>query len=114
MQTTTWNSPNSQRLLMLGLLVFFIGLSVHYALTKAIDGRSAILRWDDQLRDLGDGVNIAEKYAYPNPPIMAILLYPLDQRLAFTSVQEVAQDEQLQLRTGHALHPGDRHEMYCG
>lgn len=77
MQTTFWNGSNSQRGLLIALLLFFIGLSVHYALTKAVEGRSAILRWDDQLRDLSEGVNIAERYAYPNPPIMAILLYPL-------------------------------------
>lgn len=38
--------------------------------------RSAFLRWRAQLDDLGDGVNVWDKYAYPNPPIMAILLKP--------------------------------------
>ncbi|MBI1832576.1 MAG: DUF2029 domain-containing protein [Planctomycetes bacterium] len=38
--------------------------------------RSAFLRWKPQLEDLDRGVNIWEKHAYPNPPIMAILLKP--------------------------------------
>src|SRR5581483_40368 len=44
---------------------------------KALANRSAILRWQPQLRGLEEGVNIAERYNYPNPPIMALLLFPL-------------------------------------
>src|SRR5439155_18524660 len=36
----------------------------------------AFLRWRTQLRDLDDGVNVWEKHAYPNPPIMALILQP--------------------------------------
>jgi hypothetical protein len=50
-------------------------LSVQYSF-KALDERSAILRWRPQILEL-DRVNIFEKYAYPNPPIMALLLRPL-------------------------------------
>ena len=38
--------------------------------------RSAFLRWRGQLAELTDGVNVWDKYAYPNPPIMAIILRP--------------------------------------
>ncbi len=79
MQPLSLNRDANKRYFMLALLVFFMGVSIHYALTKAVEGRSAILRWDDQLRALDDGVNIAEEFAYPNPPIMAILLYPFAQ-----------------------------------
>ncbi|MBI3821182.1 MAG: DUF2029 domain-containing protein [Planctomycetes bacterium] len=43
------------------------------------NARSAFLRWRTQLADLDDGVNVWEKHAYPNPPIMAILLQPFLQ-----------------------------------
>ncbi|MSU80064.1 MAG: DUF2029 domain-containing protein [Gemmataceae bacterium] len=38
--------------------------------------RSAFLRWRGQLAELSDGVNVWDKYAYPNPPIMALILRP--------------------------------------
>jgi len=76
MQTTLWDTPTTRRNFAIALVAFFVLVSVHYAFTKAVEGRSAILRWDDQLLGLEDGVNIAEKYNYPNPPIMALLLYP--------------------------------------
>ena len=45
--------------------------------SKAWHNRSAFERWQPQISDLGNGVDIAERYNYPNPPIMALLLYPL-------------------------------------
>jgi hypothetical protein len=59
-----------------GLLALFVGVSVQYS-HKALANRSAILRWQPQLLGLEDGVDIAERYNYPNPPIMALLLFPL-------------------------------------
>ncbi len=41
--------------------------------------RSAFLRWRAQLEELDAGVNVWEKYAYPNPPIMALILKPFHQ-----------------------------------
>jgi hypothetical protein len=61
---------------VVGLLALFVGLSVQYS-HKALANRSAILRWQPQLLGLEDGVDIAQRYNYPNPPVMAILLYPL-------------------------------------
>jgi hypothetical protein len=68
---------------VLVLLLFFIGLSVQYSL-KVLqprgDGaqtRSAILRWKTHLGAVESGDDGATDAAYPNPPIMAILLSPL-------------------------------------
>jgi alpha-1,2-mannosyltransferase len=44
---------------------------------KAWHSGGAITRWQPQLSDMGKGVDIAQRYNYPNPPIMALLLYPL-------------------------------------
>ncbi|MBM4068124.1 MAG: DUF2029 domain-containing protein [Planctomycetes bacterium] len=66
--------------LFLALAVFFLALSVSYYRKVADDPqgfRSAIYRWQNQLRDLADGANIWEKHHYPNPPIMALILMPL-------------------------------------
>jgi hypothetical protein len=64
-----------QRWLTGGLLLIFLGLSVQYGL-KAHAHRSAIVRWTPQLQQLDDE-DIYQRYNYPNPPIMAILLRPL-------------------------------------
>jgi hypothetical protein len=72
----------SQRTFVLALLALFAVVSVQYTV-KALDtrngrqDRSAILRWRDQLLDLDSGENIYQRYTYPNPPIMALLLRPL-------------------------------------
>ena len=71
-----------QRWLVAALLVFFFAVYGQYVfkIRHSEHGmRSAFLRWKTQLADLDDGVNVWEKYAYPNPPIMAILLKPLLQ-----------------------------------
>jgi len=51
-------------------------LSIQYG-WKSWHNRSAFDRWQPQISDLGNGVDIAQRYNYPNPPIMALLLYPL-------------------------------------
>jgi hypothetical protein len=68
-----------QRWALLGLLIFFVALSIQYACktTGPHEERSAILRWRPQLRDLDAGVDIWQKYNFPTPPIMAIFLRPL-------------------------------------
>jgi hypothetical protein len=63
--------------LILVLGAVFLALSIQYTV-KAMANRSAILRWRDQLQHLEDE-NIYARYAYPNPPIMAILLEPISQ-----------------------------------
>jgi alpha-1,2-mannosyltransferase len=68
------------RWFMLGLGVLLLALSVQYAHKVAgydrRDPRSAFERWRNQILHVGDE-NIYERYTYPNPPIMALLLEPL-------------------------------------
>ncbi len=71
-----WWLRLSERHLFLGLLLYFVLLSVQCGY-KAAQGGSAILRWREQLAGLQEGEDIFEKHAYPNPPIMAILLAPV-------------------------------------
>jgi alpha-1,2-mannosyltransferase len=71
-----------QRWLVVAIMLFFCAIYAQYALKikhSEHGMRSAFLRWKTQLEDLDDGVNVWEKYAYPNPPIMAILLKPFLQ-----------------------------------
>jgi len=64
-------------------LVVLIGVVVIVAVTaaayidKASEGQSAILRWQPQIAELVRGVDVYEKYTYPNTPIVGILLYPI-------------------------------------
>jgi alpha-1,2-mannosyltransferase len=77
--STSPRRPSAQGWLLAGLLVFFAGLCVQYARKAAErDGsRTAILRWREQLLSLQDGEDIYQRYTYPNPPVMALLLLPL-------------------------------------
>jgi alpha-1,2-mannosyltransferase len=78
MKTLLLRSPfpqAGQRWFALGLALFFVILSIPYGI-KAWHGGSAFQRWQPQISDLGT-VDIAERYNYPNPPVMALLLYPL-------------------------------------
>jgi hypothetical protein len=58
------------------LLLLFVGVSVHYSV-KALQHRSAFVRWQSQILAMDAGEDIAKKFNYPNPPIMAVLLLPL-------------------------------------
>ncbi len=73
---TAFDSPTWQRRCTLGLVLFFVALSVPYGI-KAWRNGSAFQRWQPQISALGEGVDIAARFNYPNPPIMALLLYPL-------------------------------------
>jgi hypothetical protein len=59
----------------ISLFILFLALSVQYTF-KALDDRSAILRWRTQILQLGT-TDIYERYTYPNPPIMPLLLTPV-------------------------------------
>lgn len=80
MDAGTISVPSSsalQRWFVVGLIAFFIALSVHYSIkVLGKEGGSAIVRWHIQLRDIAEGGNPYEGSPYPNPPIMAILLVP--------------------------------------
>jgi hypothetical protein len=79
-ERTFASSP--QKWFLISLLCFFVGLSVQYS-CKVLDfrsaNRSAILRWREQIIDLTKGEDIYLRYNYPNPPIMALMLYPLTE-----------------------------------
>ena len=61
-------------LLVLGLL--FVGLSVQYSV-KVMHNRGAFTRWTDHVQSSVENPdNGAEAYNYPNPPVMALVLYP--------------------------------------
>ncbi len=64
-----------QRTFLLGLVVLVLVLSIQYGI-KASENKSAIVRWRNQLLHLEDQ-DIYSHYAYPNPPIMALLLEPI-------------------------------------
>ncbi len=70
-------SPTGRIWFIVGLLLLFMAVSVSYSL-KALHNRSAFDRWR-QMVVLGveSGEDISAQFNYPNPPIMAILLYPL-------------------------------------
>ena len=76
----TTNPPQQGRVWK---IVFLVGVIAIVALTamayieKASDGQSAILRWQPQVWEMLDGVDIYKKYTYPNTPIVAILLLPV-------------------------------------
>jgi hypothetical protein len=69
-------APSRQRGLVLSLLLLFAALSLQYLHKVGDEKRSAILRWKPQIHQL-PAVNIYERFTYPNPPIMALLLKPL-------------------------------------
>lgn len=65
--------------LVVALIVVFAGIYTQYVFKLANSehgNRSAFLRWRPQLLELDDGVNIWAKHAYPNPPVMALVLMP--------------------------------------
>src|SRR5262245_38556862 len=68
----------TRRHLLWALVLYFAIVCVFYILkVSQNDSRSAIQRWRNLLLQLGDGVDIFEKDAYPNPPIMALILRPV-------------------------------------
>ncbi len=50
-----------------------IGAAVVYA-AKAADDRSAFIRWRKQVLEFVQGVNIYDKYFFPNPPLTPLSL----------------------------------------
>jgi hypothetical protein len=59
------------------LLCLFAGLSIAYFREKVHDNRSAVLRWQEQILSMEAGDDPYERFNYPNPPIMAMMLTPL-------------------------------------
>jgi hypothetical protein len=77
-----WFASITRRQFVIGLIVLIAVVSLQYTfkVLEPRDGkqnRSAILRWREQLQQLDTGENIYDRFTYPNPPIMALMLRPL-------------------------------------
>lgn len=77
----TTAQSSRQRWYIVPLLAIFALVSVQYAIKVrggAMEGhsRGAVARWQEQVLDVFDR-DIYQTYNYPNPPIMALLLYAL-------------------------------------
>src|SRR5438128_10949342 len=72
----TARPAHGRRLFVLALMLLFAALGAQYTF-KALHHRSAFVRWREQILQLDSGTNIYERFAYPNPPVMALLLRPL-------------------------------------
>ena len=72
------------RRIVWALIAVMAAFSVPYAvkvLTPRHDGytQSAIMRWTDQIQAMEGGENVHKTRNYPNPPIMAIILWPISE-----------------------------------
>ncbi|MCS6978397.1 MAG: DUF2029 domain-containing protein [Gemmatales bacterium] len=70
-------------IVLAALCLILLAVGVQYALKASAD-RSAFVRWRNQIEDLGRGVDIYAVHIYPNPPIMALILYPFVQLPTWT------------------------------
>ncbi len=67
---------HGRRAVWIAALITMIGTGIIYA-DKAAEDRSAFIRWRHQVFEMRSGLNIYDKYYFPNPPIMPLTLYPL-------------------------------------
>ncbi len=79
LSATTVAANRWQRWFLVALVLLFVGVGVQYTIkiSGGNDHRSAFLRWRGQILDLDHGVRIYDEHNYPNPPIMALMLWPL-------------------------------------
>ena len=84
---------------IVALLLVFVVLGVQYTF-KALQNRSAFLRWREDIRHIESGT---ADYRLPNPPIMALLLRPL------AAIEPAASKEDILFlqSTYHQVHVGD-------
>lgn len=74
---STASQSTASRWFLAGLVLFFAILAgVYFAKINGNMKRSAFLRWQNQVADLWQGVDIWDQHNYPNPPIMAVILTP--------------------------------------
>jgi hypothetical protein len=59
----------------LGLLILAAAASYYFG--SASEGESAILRWQGRIIELFQGVDVYERYNYPNTPIVSLMLWPI-------------------------------------
>lgn len=68
--------PHVRRAVWITWSVTMFVAAIIYGL-KAAESRSAFVRWQHQILEIGQGVNIWGRYYFPNPPILPIMLYGL-------------------------------------
>jgi len=69
--------PRGRLVFVAGLLVLFAAVSVQYSF-KSLHNQGAFNRWRDMiLQGVEAGEDMAATHGYPNPPVMALILYPL-------------------------------------
>lgn len=74
---------NRPQLVFFAALTLLLGIvAIQYSIKvmkprKDGNTASAILRWSKQIQDMNGGEIIQAKYNYPNPPVMAQILWPL-------------------------------------
>ncbi len=68
--------PHVRRAVWIIWSVTMVVAAIIYGL-KAAESRSAFVRWQHQILEIGQGVNIWDRYYFPNPPILPIMLYAL-------------------------------------
>src|SRR5687767_8836746 len=78
-------STPSQRLFFAALLIVFVVVSIQYT-NKVTKGKSAINRWAPQIQQIEAGEDIKKNYNYPNPPSMALILWPISELVTFNAV----------------------------
>ena len=78
--------PARWRLALLAALAVLLGVATYKHVEKVHEldrngnwTKTALLRWRNQIQGLEDGQNIYRLYKYPNPPIQALILYPLTE-----------------------------------
>jgi alpha-1,2-mannosyltransferase len=69
-------APRRTSVLFIALLVLLSAVVAARYTHKVLHGGGAIGRWRQQIQQM-DQVDIADRFNYPNPPIMAVLLEPL-------------------------------------
>ena len=67
---------HGRRAVWIAALITIIGAGLIY-FDKALEDRSAFLRWRHQVLEMMAGANIYDDYYFPNPPIMPLTLYPI-------------------------------------
>lgn len=68
--------PHILRAVWITWSITMLVAAVIYGL-KAAESRSAFVRWQHQILEIGQGVNIWDRYYFPNPPILPVMLYAL-------------------------------------
>jgi hypothetical protein len=74
-----------QRLFVFALALVFVYVSIQY-IVKVSKSKSAINRWAPQIQQIEVGEDINRQYNYPNPPIMALILWPFSELITHSPI----------------------------